>query len=34
MKKIIDEVKHLWTYHIVKIMIAAAIIAILLITTQ
>jgi len=30
MKKIIDEVKHLWTYHIFKVVVVIAVIAVLL----
>ena len=33
MKKIIDEVKHLWTYHIIKLMIAIVVVAVLLTIT-
>jgi len=29
MKKIVDEVKHLWTYHIFKVVVVIAVIAVL-----
>jgi len=31
MKKIVDEVKHLWTYHIFKVIVVVAVIAVLII---
>ena len=33
MKKIIDEIKHLWTYHVFKVVVIIAVIAAVLIIT-